>query len=51
MTKICEINIIEKIDNCGECFHDLDERCELTGDQITEHWEGILDTCPLPDNE
>ena len=49
MTKKLKIVIDENIDNCGECIHDWKDRCEITDTPIANHWDGVLDNCPLED--
>lgn len=43
------INYETEVENCGECWHDMDTKCELTNSIIADHWDGVLDDCPLED--
>ena len=56
MSKIMKVDYTEIISDCGECIHadtsmDLIQVCELTGSEIINYWDGILDDCPLEDKE
>ena len=51
MSKIMKVDYTEIISDCGECIHAESQVCELTGSEITNYWDGILDDCPLEDKE
>lgn len=47
--KILHINYIDHVEHCGTCLYDQEDRCQLTGTTIEDHWDGVQDDCPLED--
>ena len=47
MSRILKVAYETTINHCGECYHDMGNKCELTNSVIDDHWAEVLPDCPL----